>query len=116
LPRLANSSANQGATTVRGECAHRAMGRADEGASRQRRILRHFSAGLAVFRRSRRYFETQVQRLLYRFFKNFQAMYYSHCDGVLGADSWGEIGRTMADFIAYPGLEQWWKTRRHTGT
>jgi hypothetical protein len=51
-----------------------------------------------------------------RFFKNFQAMYFSHCDGVLGADSWGEIERTMADFIAYPGLQQWWETRRHWHT
>jgi hypothetical protein len=51
-----------------------------------------------------------------RFFKNFQAMYFSHYDGVLTAASWGEIERTMADFIAYPGLQQWWKTRRHWHT
>jgi hypothetical protein len=51
-----------------------------------------------------------------RFFKNFQAMYFSHCDGVLTASSWGEIERTMADFIAYPGLQQWWATRRHWHT
>jgi len=51
-----------------------------------------------------------------RFFKNFQAMYFSHRDGVLGADSWGEIERTMTDFIAYPGLQEWWKTRRHWHT
>jgi hypothetical protein len=51
-----------------------------------------------------------------RFFKNFQSMYFSHCDGVLGPASWGEIERTMADFIAYPGLQQWWKTRRHWHT
>ena len=51
-----------------------------------------------------------------RFFKNFQAMYFSHCDGFLGDASWGEIERTMADFIAYPGLQQWWQTRRHWHT
>jgi hypothetical protein len=51
-----------------------------------------------------------------RFFKNFQAMYFSHCDGVLTASSWDEIERTMADFIAYPGLQQWWETRRHWHT
>jgi hypothetical protein len=51
-----------------------------------------------------------------RFFKNFQAMYFSHRDGVLTASSWGEIERTMADFIAYPGLQQWWATRRHWHT
>jgi hypothetical protein len=43
-------------------------------------------------------------------------MYFSHCDGFLGDASWGEIERTMADFIAYPGLQQWWKTRRHWHT
>src|ERR1700757_574575 len=51
-----------------------------------------------------------------RFFKNFQAMYFSHCDGVLSAASWAEIERTMADFIAYPGLQQWWETRKHWHT
>jgi hypothetical protein len=51
-----------------------------------------------------------------RFFKNFQAMYFSHCDGVLSAASWGEIERTMTDFIAYPGLQQWWATRKHWHT
>ena len=51
-----------------------------------------------------------------RFLKNFQAMYFSHRDGVLGAASWGEIERTMADFIAYPGLQQWWQTRKHWHT
>jgi hypothetical protein len=51
-----------------------------------------------------------------RFFKNFQAMYFSHRDGVLSAPLWGEIERTMSDFIAYPGLQQWWKTRKHWHT
>jgi hypothetical protein len=51
-----------------------------------------------------------------RFFKNFEAMYFSHCDGILTASSWGEIERTMSDVIAYPGIQQWWKTRRHWHT
>jgi hypothetical protein len=51
-----------------------------------------------------------------RFFKNFQAMYFSHRDGVLSASLWGEIERTMTDLIAYPGLQQWWKTRKHWHT
>jgi hypothetical protein len=51
-----------------------------------------------------------------RFFKNFQAMYFSHCDGVLSASLWGEIERTMSDLIAYPGTRQWWETRRHWHT
>jgi hypothetical protein len=53
---------------------------------------------------------------LNRFFKNFQAMYFSHRDGVLNASSWGEVERTMSDVIAYPGTRQWWETRRHWHT
>jgi len=38
-----------------------------------------------------------------RFFKNFEQL-------------WGEIERTMTDLISYPGVQQWWKTRRHWQT
>ena len=51
-----------------------------------------------------------------RFFKNFQSMYFSYRDGILSDPLWGEIDRTMNDFIAYPGLQQWWKTRKHWHT
>ncbi len=53
---------------------------------------------------------------LNRFFKNFQAMYFSHRDGVLGASLWGEVERTMSDVIAYPGVRQWWVTRKRWHT
>src|SRR5437879_11622050 len=48
---------------------------------------------------------------LNRFFKNFQAMYFSHRDGVLRASLWGEVERTMGHVIAYPGVRQWRETR-----
>ena len=51
-----------------------------------------------------------------RFFKNFQAMYFSHRDGTLSPSLWGEIERTMSDMIAYPGIQQWWETRKHWHT
>jgi hypothetical protein len=51
-----------------------------------------------------------------RFFKNFEAMYFSRRDGILNAASWGEIERTMTDFIAYPGIRQWWEVRKHWHT
>ena len=44
--------------------------------------------------------------------RTFEGMYFSHCDGILSASSWGEIERTMSDFIAYPGVQQWWETRK----
>jgi len=53
---------------------------------------------------------------LNRFFKNFQATYFSHRDSVLNASLWGEVERTMTDVIAYPGTQQWWETRRHWHT
>jgi hypothetical protein len=51
-----------------------------------------------------------------RFFKNFEGMYYSRCEGILTAELWGEIERTMSDFLAYDGVRQWWETRKHWHT
>jgi len=51
-----------------------------------------------------------------RFFKNFEGMYFSHRDGILTGPLWGEIERTMTDFLAYPGVCQWWETRKHWHT
>ena len=51
-----------------------------------------------------------------RFMKNFQAMYFAHQDGILTGQLWGEIERTITDLLGYPGLQQWWKTRRHWQT
>ena len=48
-----------------------------------------------------------------RFFKNFEGMYYSRREGILSAELWDEIERTMRDFLAYDGVRQWWETRRH---
>jgi hypothetical protein len=51
-----------------------------------------------------------------RFFKNFEGMYYSRCQGILNRESWSEIERTMSDFLAYDGVRQWWETRKHWHT
>jgi hypothetical protein len=48
-----------------------------------------------------------------RFFKNFEGMYYSRREGILSGELWGEIERTMSDFLAYDGVRQWWETRKH---
>src|ERR1700741_4354483 len=48
-----------------------------------------------------------------RFFKNFEGMYCSRREGILSGESWGEIERTMSDFLAYDGVRQWWETRKH---
>src|SRR6266566_7596116 len=51
-----------------------------------------------------------------RFFKNFEGMYYSRREGILTSELWDEIDRTMSDFLAYDGIQQWWETRRHWHT
>ena len=51
-----------------------------------------------------------------RFFKNFEGMYYSRREGILNAELWDEIDRTMSDFLAYQGIQEWWQTRRHWHT
>ena len=51
-----------------------------------------------------------------RFFKNFEGMYYARCEGILTPELWGEIERTMSDFLAYDGVHQWWETRKHWHT
>jgi len=51
-----------------------------------------------------------------RFLKNFQAMYFAHQEHILTDQLWGEIDRTMKDLLGYPGLQQWWRTRRHWQT
>ena len=52
----------------------------------------------------------------YRFFKNFEGMYYSRQEGILTTELWDEIDRTMSDFLAYDGVRQWWQTRKHWHT
>jgi len=51
-----------------------------------------------------------------RFFKNFEGMYYSRREGILSTELWHEIERTMSDFLAYKGIQEWWRTRRHWHT
>jgi hypothetical protein len=46
----------------------------------------------------------------------FEGMYFSHADGTLMGSSWDKIERTMSDFIAYRGVQDWWKTRKHWHT
>jgi len=49
----------------------------------------------------------------FTFFQNFQGMYFSRQDGVIRPSLWAQIERTMMDLLGYPGLRQWWETRRH---
>ena len=46
----------------------------------------------------------------------FEGMYFSHTQGILTGSSWRAVERTMNDLIAYPGVQQWWETRKHWHT
>lgn len=46
----------------------------------------------------------------------FEGMYFSHAQGILAGSSWRAIERTMTDLISYPGVQQWWETRKHWHT
>lgn len=43
-------------------------------------------------------------------------MYFARSHGMLTPSLWGGIERTMSDLIAYPGIRQWWETRKHWRT
>jgi hypothetical protein len=51
-----------------------------------------------------------------RFVNYFEAMYFAHCDGILTGSAWGKVERTMSDLVACPGVQQWWRVRRHWHT
>jgi hypothetical protein len=51
-----------------------------------------------------------------RFFNYFEGMYFSHLDGTLTLSAWEKIERTVSDLIAYPGVQQWWRERKHWHT
>src|SRR5262249_15031792 len=51
-----------------------------------------------------------------RFFKNFQAMYFSRRDGILAVSLWSEVERKMSALLAYPGTRQWWAIRKRWHT
>jgi hypothetical protein len=46
----------------------------------------------------------------------FEGMFFSHRQGILMGSSWRAVERTMSDLIAYPGVQQWWETRKHWHT
>jgi hypothetical protein len=48
-----------------------------------------------------------------RFTRNSEGMYFYYRDGALDKALWGEVERTMIDYFAYPGVKEWWSTRKH---
>jgi hypothetical protein len=48
-----------------------------------------------------------------RYTRNCEGMFIYYRDGALEKGLWNEVERTMADYFAYPGVRQWWATRKH---
>jgi hypothetical protein len=40
-------------------------------------------------------------------------MFIYYRDGALEKALWDEVERTMTDYFAYPGVREWWATRKH---
>ena len=47
-----------------------------------------------------------------RFTRNCEGMYIYYRDGTLEKALWDEVERTMIDYFAYPGVKEWWDTRK----
>ena len=48
-----------------------------------------------------------------RYTRNCEGMFIYYRDGALERALWAEVERTMSDYFAYPGVREWWATRKH---
>jgi hypothetical protein len=48
-----------------------------------------------------------------RYTRNCEGMFIYYRDSALEKALWDEVERTMNDYFAYPGLREWWSTRKH---
>ena len=48
-----------------------------------------------------------------RYTRNCEGMFIYYRDGALEKALWDEVERTMTDYFAYPGVREWWITRKH---
>src|ERR1700747_3506827 len=48
-----------------------------------------------------------------RFTRNCEGMFIYYRDGALEKALWDGVERTITDYFAYPGVKEWWATRKH---
>ncbi len=72
-------------------------------------VVRGFTGygGLSVVERAR------MSSYLAHMFKLFEQLYALHTAGGMPAEDWAGLERAIADIGAYPGVQEWWTTRRH---
>ncbi|PYK86034.1 MAG: hypothetical protein DMF47_08065 [Verrucomicrobia bacterium] len=51
-----------------------------------------------------------------RLFLLSEGLYRFYLGGALDPELWGTFERATADLAAYPGVQEWWSTRRHWHT
>jgi hypothetical protein len=60
--------------------------------------------------------KVRFSALFNRLLTFFEGMYYSHEQRILTDSSWGAIERTIEDFFANRGVQEWWQTRKRWHT
>ena len=74
---------------------------------------RIYLAGLGAFDAMEPTSKIRFGAYLLRVFRYWEAMFFHFEDGTLRRSSWKALQMQMADIIAYPGVQQWWLTRKH---
>jgi len=69
--------------------------------------------GLASFEAMEPVSRIRFGAYLLRVFRYWEAMYFHFEDGTLRPSSWKALQAQMADIIAYAGVQDWWRTRKH---
>ena len=116
LSRHSNSRADQRTPAVSGPCADGTVGRSDRVSARHPETAAIFLRGMGSFADLDAVSKLRFSAFFNRLINIFEGMYFSHRQGILTGSSWGAVERTMSDLIAYPGVQQWWETRRHWHT
>jgi hypothetical protein len=55
----------------------------------------------------------RISAFFTRYTRNCEGMFIYYRDGALEEALWDEVERTMNDYFAYPGVKEWWATRKH---
>jgi hypothetical protein len=74
---------------------------------------RIYLEGLASFEAMEPVPRIRFGAYLLRVFRYWEAMYFHFEDGTLRSSSWDALQAQMADIIAYAGVQEWWRTRKH---
>ncbi len=109
LPCCSGSRAEQGAPPRGNQYSDRAVERA--GQSREFAAL--FLQGVRSFHDLDGPDKLRFSAFFTRFTRNCEGMFIYYRDGALEKPLWDEVERTISDYFAYPGVKEWWSTRKH---